>query len=361
MAADNGDVDMEALARLRPGAPTSALQAALGRHWSPPLPDHAGFVFSIRDTHHFIARIDLDGIVGAVSYFEHFDAGLSIDGLRRDMSLEEVRALHPEMKIMTFGGEPTGWLKPSDHMSVMLIFTSGKLTRVSIEDRRAVFWDKGPPPPYPAMAGEPGAPFKDPNLKLIVLSDLLDRGELDLGKPEHLAEHVLQRRVNLEEEGYDLIPEAYEYLVRYPLDAELLAKVRSLHFDAGESILEYAWRFWDGESDEFNVRSLDGIEHCVNLEEIHAGALLDGIDLRQLLALPRLRHLEMSSDTQNLDALIEMPALEVCRLMGDEVYDEVMTPGHPTRRIMETLKARGVKVRVHWMSWPGSSGPPAYE
>jgi uncharacterized protein DUF6892 len=360
MAADNEGVDMEALSRLRPGAPASVLQAALGKHWSPPLPDHAGFVFSIRDTHHFIARIDLDGIVGAVSYFEHFDAGLPIDGLRMGMSLEEVRAIHPEMGIMTFGGEPTGWLKPSDHMSVMLIFASGRLTNISIEDRRAVFWDKGPPPPYPAMAGEPGAPFKDPNLKLIVLSDLLDRDEIDLGKPEHLAEHVLQRRVNLEDEGYDLIPEAYEYLVRYPLDAELLAKVRRLYFGTG-SFVDYVYPFWDGETDEFNVRSLEGIEHCVNLEEIHAGPLLDRIDLRQILALPRLRHLEMSSEIQNLDALIEMPALEVCQLMGNEVYAEVMTPGHPTRRIMETLKARGVKVRVHWMSSSGYPGPPAYE
>jgi hypothetical protein len=32
-----------------------------------------------------------------------------------------------------------------------------------------------------------------------------------------------------------------------------------------------------------------------------------------------------------------------------------MTPGHPTRRVMETLRARGVKVRVHWIS---RSGPP---
>src|SRR6266568_3657275 len=55
----------------------------------------------------------------------------------------------------------------------------------------------------------------------------------------------------------------------------------------------------------------------------------------------------------DLDALLELPSLLVCDLMGNKIYDDVMTVGHPSRTVMETLRSRGVKIRVHWTSHSG--------
>jgi hypothetical protein len=366
MAAETDDVDLKALARLRPGAPASALQAALGSRWRASAPHQGGLVDIVENSHGFTARLDIDGIVREVRYGWRFDHRPFIDGLRIGMKLDEAITARPDIRIdkpIGRSGPPWfGGARLSDTLRLDLTFGYESLSKVEFITENAVYPSEGPPP-YPAMAGEPGAPFKDPNLKLLVLSDLRDRKVIDLGTPQQLAEHVLKRKVDLDDEGYDPIPEAYEYLARYPLDPDLLAQVNSLIFDAGTGIVEYAWRFWTGEGGKFDVHSLEGIEHCVNLEEIDVVALLssDEIDLRQLALLSKLRRIDVSVELRHLEVLLEMPALRQVALRGNEIYDDVMKPGHPSRLIMEKLKARGVRVWVHWMSWPGSPGPPAYQ
>ena len=81
MAAETDDVDLEALARLRPGAPAAALQPALGRHWRAPAPHKSGLVDIVENSHGFIARLDIDGIVREVIYSWRFDGRPFIDSL----------------------------------------------------------------------------------------------------------------------------------------------------------------------------------------------------------------------------------------------------------------------------------------
>lgn len=359
MAAETDDINLKALARLRPGAPASALQAALGRHWRAPAPHKGGLVDIVENSHGFIARLDIDGIVREVIYSWRFDGRPFIDGLRIGMTLDEVKAAQPDIRIdkPPAGGPPrTGVVGLSDTLRLHLYFSNDSLRAIWFLTIDAVYPPEGPPP-YPAMAGEPGAPFKDPNLKLLALSDLRDRKVIDLGTPQQLAEHVLKRKVDLDDEGYDLIPEAYEYLARYPLTPDLLAQVKRLYFDASTGIVEYAWLFWTGESGAFDVHSLEGIEHCINLERIGIITLFSPgeIDLRQLAALPRMRKIDVNVDLRHLEVLLGMRELKELHLRSKETYNDVMTPGHPTRTIMEALKARGVDV---WIA--GSSNDPLY-
>ncbi len=365
MAAETDDVDLGALARLRPGVPASALQAALGSRWRAPAPHQGGLVDIVENSHHFTARLDVKGIVGEVRYLRQFDERLSIDGLRIGMNLDEVKAARPDIRIgeiMKGGPMRYGAVRLPDKLWLALAFSNDTLHQISLWTDGAVYTSKQPPA-YPAAAGALGAPFKEPNLKLLALSDLRDQKVIDLGSPEELAEHVLKRKVDLEDEGYDLIREACEYLARYPLSPDLLAQVKRLEFDGGNEIFDYAWKFWGGETDDFNVTSLEGIEYCVNLEEIYVAALLssDAIDLRQLAVLSKLRRIDVNAELRHLEVLLEMPALRQIALRGDEIYNDVMKPGHPSRIIMEKLKARGVRVWVRWTSWPGSPGPPAYQ
>lgn len=345
--AQNDDVDLAALARLRPGAPASALRAALGRHWREPAPHQGGLLDIVENSHHFKARIGVDSIVREVRYLRQFDRRFSIDGLRIGMALQEVKAARPDIEIgaiMVGGPMRYGSLRLPGTTKLTLMFSNDFLHEIGFWAEDAVYPSKGPPP-YPAMAGEPGAPFRDPNLKLHVLDALLNQKDIDLGTPKELAEHVLNRKVDLEDEGYEMIPEAYEYLTCYPLTPELIARVKSLSLVVPARIFRYAWYFRDGWEEEFHVRSLDGIERCINLEEIKVD--LNDFDFRRLLAFSRLRRIKVGGNLRNLEALLQMPSLRHIELRGDEIRDNVMMPGHPSRIVMEKLKARGVRVWVH--------------
>ncbi|OWK24174.1 hypothetical protein AJ87_24770 [Rhizobium yanglingense] len=58
------------------------------------------------------------------------------------------------------------------------------------------------------------------------------------------------------------------YLERYPLTDELLTAVEE--FDGGGTAYRFAWYFWDGEDDVFDVKDLSGIELCRNLRSFSA-------------------------------------------------------------------------------------------
>ena len=86
--------------------------------------------------------------------------------------------------------------------------------------------------------------------------------------------------------GYDPVPEALDYLARYPLTEELLAKVTSLETDGGSEIYRYIEYFWDGETDDYTISSLDGIEALVNLKRVRFISMVhDDIDRTPLKRL----------------------------------------------------------------------------
>src|ERR1700754_367278 len=109
---------------------------------------------------------------------------------------------------------------------------------------------------YPKPEATAGAPFADPTLKLAVLGALLTSETITLGPREKLAEHLLGSGYDEEAEGYALLKPVYDWLTRFPLSASHLAAVEELIFDGGNDIYPYAFPFWDGESDEFDITSL---------------------------------------------------------------------------------------------------------
>lgn len=209
------------------------------------------------------------------------------------------------------------------------------------------------------IAGRPtGARFADVNFKLIVLSSLVEGKALDLGTPEDLASHVLQRDVDLEDEGYDLMPEVLEYLACYPLTKEMLAQVGSIGFGGGNKLYRFAWYFWGGTDDTFEVTDIGGVELCPNVTSVSATSMIDRLDIRKLTPLARLTHLSISTAFDNLEALLDMKALKQLRLLDNSTYADVMRPAHPTRALFEEMKTGGVTVRVGPTSWKGDRPPP---
>ena len=193
-------------------------------------------------------------------------------------------------------------------------------------------------PYHPSAAVTAGAPFSDINLKIAVLGSLVSREMICLGTPSQLAERVLGRSVDLEREGCALIPEIREYLAAYPLTNVQLGSVETLHLDGGSSIYPYIWYFWDGEDETFDVATFAGIEHCPNITRFVASALVDVVDLGQLVPLRRLRTVRLGVPAKTLEALLDFRDLaEVKLLRGSDLAGEA---------VISTLKARGVRVLV---------------
>lgn len=335
MAVSKEPVDVAALAALRPGMPMSAVEKAMGSVWRTPAPHKGGVIDILENTHGVIVRIDRKGLIGRVDYNSRFMH--TIAGIPMAISLADLRATVPDMEIgkesATSGGARFGMKQlPEGTLSVRITFD--KVYNIAIFDPKAEYAEPSAPP-YPAVAGAPGAPFSDPNLKLAVLSSLLYAKLLDLGTPEQLATHVLGRAVDLEKDGYELIPEALDYLIRYPLTEELLASVEDIELDGGAAIYPFAWYFWSGEENAFDVKDLSGIRFCPNLKDFSVNSMIDKVDIRALVPLKKLERVSINVPSENVDALLDLPALKEAGRFS---------PKPATQDIFDELGRRGVQV-----------------
>ncbi|MBB2754626.1 UNVERIFIED_ORG: hypothetical protein GGI57_005361 [Rhizobium aethiopicum] len=335
MAASNEPVDPSALATLRPGMPISAVEKAMGSVWRTPAPHKGGVIDILENTHGVIVRIDRKGLIGRIDFNSRFMH--TIAGIPMGISLADLRATVPDMEIgkesATSGGARFGTKHlPEGILSVRITFDA--VSGIAIFNPKAEYAEPSAPP-YPAVAGAPGAPFSDSNLKLAVLSSLLYAKLLDLGTPEQLATHVLGREVDLEKDGYELIPEALDYLVRYPLTEELLASVEDIELDGGAAIYPFAWYFWGGEENAFDVKDLSGIRFCPNLKSFSVNAMIDKVDIHALVPLKKLERVEINVPSENVDALLDLPALKEAGR-----FRKKPAP----REIFEELERRGVQV-----------------
>ncbi|WP_244471314.1 DUF7256 domain-containing protein [Rhizobium ecuadorense] len=361
MAASNDSVDIAALAALRPGMPMARVEAAMGAAWKPLAPHKGGKIDLLENSHGFVAWIDRDGLIGMLDYNNRFLH--PVGDIAMGMKIEQVRSAMPSLEIgddlPMMRGVRLGVRRFPEGYTMRVSLTLETVNEIGFSNPAAEY-PEPTEPSYPAAVSVAGAPFADPNLKLVVLSSLLDAKHIDLGTPGQLAAHVLGRAVDLEDEGYEIIPQARDYLERYPLTDDLLATVEEIEFDGGGTVYEYAWYFWDGEDDVFDVKDLSGIELCRNLKRFSAISMIGNVDVRTLVSFPKLEHLRLSTGIDHIEGLLDLPRLKEVRVLDDGVYNEVATAGTPTRRIFDTLKDRGVRVWVHWMSATEPT-PPAFE
>ena len=272
--------DRAALAMLRPGAHSADVAKAYGSSWKPPLPHREGSVLMLNMTDGVVVRITVDGKLGSILYNWRFGEEHLVAGIHMNAREAALRTRFPGLDLKPLPGGP--FTRPSLvddglHMrfEIGTTFEGERYLRwIELYDPNAVYPAKVPVA-YPAPSDEPGAPFKDVNLKLAVLSELMDKGHIDIGEPQDLYDHVLGRHFDLEQEGYQPVAEARDYLARYPLSEDVLASVGSIEFDGGSEIYRYIKYFWDGESDEFTITSFDGIEALRNLKLVRIISMVD--------------------------------------------------------------------------------------
>ncbi|GAA4276346.1 DUF6892 domain-containing protein [Aquimarina mytili] len=112
--------------------------------------------------------------------------------------------------------------------------------------------------------------FTDFNFKLAVIQVLMY--EKELIKPKFdLYEFVKQhqaREINIEDEGYDFIPEVTAYFENLKIDKNLATEVTEIYQDGGNEIYLELIRFWDGEDAAFDITSAKDAKQFPNLKRV---------------------------------------------------------------------------------------------
>lgn len=130
--------------------------------------------------------------------------------------------------------------------------------------------------------------FPDQNMKLIVIQGARYAGLLPAFNKQAFFRDVLHEEFDDNAEyNYQLDERVREYLLAMPLPAELLRQIKTLEWDGGIDVFSDIWTYWSGETDDFTVHDVTGIEQLTGLERV----FLDVDDLRPFLSLPKLTKL----------------------------------------------------------------------
>src|SRR5262249_4925035 len=154
-------------------------------------------------------------------------------------------------------------------------------------------------------------------------------------------------------DGFKANPKALEYFERLSIDVADLAPVDWLDLDGGNPIFKYIDPNWQGHTEGIgDIQRLDDIRLLPNLLYFDASAFLPTlVDFSVFRPLARLTRINATIDEySNLETLTALPALTQIELMGNQIYDDVTTVGHPARKVMDILRARGVKLGITYVS-----------
>ena len=141
---------------------------------------------------------------------------------------------------------------------------------------------------------EPVLTFTSFNFKLAVMEVLMyEKGLLAPKLDAHeFAREYSRRKIDIDAEGYEPIPEIRKWLEKYPVPERLAPEVTEIEMDGGSEIYTQLCPFWDGEDGAFDLNTVTEAE------------------LRQF---PNLKHITlMSSKPEQV-----LPVLERCSIKVD--------------------------------------------
>ncbi|WP_244835003.1 hypothetical protein [Clostridium sp. BJN0001] len=106
--------------------------------------------------------------------------------------------------------------------------------------------------------------FEDFGFKLVVINSLLDKETSFTDELDNMNEKYVD---TYDDDGFECILEMTYFFENLKLTKEDLSLVTELCFDGGEDIYFMIMPNWDGESEEFNVKSVGGFEKLLNLKK----------------------------------------------------------------------------------------------
>jgi hypothetical protein len=193
-----------------------------------------------------------------------------------------------------------------------------------------------------------GLAFRDPNLRLALLDEVLQDTDEDYVKLARAyaafrktAPKAATWEVITSGEGYDHQPQFEQFMLAQPIKAKDLAELTDLTLDGDREL--YAWIYpywWDAGDSHFEIHDLTDLAYCPALEDLSLGQGLVGeCSLAPLAKLANLTELSLCAtcNYSELDGLLAVPALKKL---------EVLNATKPWRDVIDRLQDKGVEVRA---------------
>ncbi len=137
--------------------------------------------------------------------------------------------------------------------------------------------------------------FKDLNFKICIVGALHD-----LGYYNEELENI--KKDNLDwDEDYKPIPAVLEFYKNLKIDQKYLDEIEELQPDGGDLCYQYLFNVWDGEDDQCNIKSIEGIENLRNLKSFEPNSMINenGIDFTPILGCLKLENVAMEEWQSN--------------------------------------------------------------
>lgn len=116
-----------------------------------------------------------------------------------------------------------------------------------------------------------GINFTDFNFKLTVIQELMYNQELLRPKFDiyEFAKTYDKRKIDIDKEGYEPIPEVLEYFKKLRIDKKLAKHITEIYQDGGNEIYAQIIPLdWSGTDDIFDIQSADDVVHFPNLKKM---------------------------------------------------------------------------------------------
>lgn len=114
------------------------------------------------------------------------------------------------------------------------------------------------------------ANFKDLNFKLCAIEELMYTQNLLIQKLDvyDFVKNYKYRKINIDEEGYNIIPEVLAYFNELEIHVDLLTKISEIYQDGGNNIYMQICPFWSRTDDVFNITNVEDSVLFPNLKKM---------------------------------------------------------------------------------------------
>lgn len=208
--------------------------------------------------------------------------------------------------------------------------TARKLVDVADSYARDVLLPDAPPPEKKSKKAAAYSKITDVNLQLALLEEFIARKLVARPSTAQGRESRYHERIR-------------DKLLAVPLHPEALGAIDTLTWDVRAESIYQIFPQWDGEDDEFEIRSLAGIQLCPMLRKIEI-QMFGGTDLGPLRTLEKLESIMLerpysSEMIKDLSPLLELPSLREVRLPAARRSES-------NEEVAKALKAKGVRVSI---------------
>lgn len=151
----------------------------------------------------------------------------------------------------------------------------------------------------------------DKNLKLTIIDSLISNGLIQFNRDIFLHETCRWTKYKTKRFYDKPIPEILEYFLSIELGKYPLHKIIKLYQSGINEINYLIWNGWDGETDYFDIKTLEGVDQMPNLNKLILGTTMIN-DLTPLISLCKLKEVSIISTNiiQKVEILLEIKTLE---------------------------------------------------